>query len=47
MMRDPEQTIGNLIDHQTVAFIASIDEDGFPNLKAMLAPRRREGIGQF
>jgi hypothetical protein len=43
-MRDPEQTIGNLIDKQGVAFISSIDSDGFPNMKAMLPPREREGI---
>lgn len=38
MMRDPEQTIGNLIDKQGVAFIGSVDESGFPNIKAMLPP---------
>lgn len=43
-MRNPEQTIGNLIDKQSVAFISSIDNEGFPNTKAMLAPRKREGI---
>lgn len=42
-MRDAEKTIGNLIDKQGVAFIASVSEDGFPNMKAMLPPRRREG----
>lgn len=47
MMRDPEKTIGNLIDKQKVSFIASVSEDGFPNLKAMLAPRRRIGIREF
>lgn len=47
MMRNPEKTIGNLIDHQTVAFIASVDSDGYPNMKAMLAPRKREGIKVF
>lgn len=47
MMRDPEQTIGNLIDKQNVAFIGSISEDGFPNMKAMLPPRKREGIHEF
>jgi general stress protein 26 len=47
MMRNPEQTIGNLIDKQGVAFIASVDEDGFPNMKAMLPPRKREGIETF
>ena len=47
MMRNPEQTIGNLIDKQGVAFIASVDADGFPNMKAMLPPRKREGIKAF
>jgi len=47
MMRNPEQTIGNLIDKQSVSFIASIDGSGFPNMKAMLPPRKREGIREF
>ena len=47
MMRNPESTIGNLIDKQSVAFIASVDEDGFPNMKAMNVPRKREGIKEF
>ena len=47
MMRDPEQTIGKLIDRQKIAFIGSVDAEGFPNTKAMLAPRRREGIRVF
>jgi general stress protein 26 len=47
MMRNPEQTIGNLIDRQGVAFIASVDKDGFPNMKAMLPPRKRNGIREF
>ena len=46
-MRNVEQTISNLIDKQSVAFISSIDEDGFPNMKAMLPPRKREGIKEF
>ncbi|MEG0469189.1 MAG: pyridoxamine 5'-phosphate oxidase family protein, partial [Longicatena sp.] len=46
-MRDPQLTIGNLIDKQSIAYISSIDEDGFPNTKAMLAPRVREGIKTF
>jgi len=41
------KTIGNLIDKQGVAFISSIDDDGFPNTKAMLPPRKREGIKYF
>lgn len=43
-MRDSEKTIGNLIDKQKTAFISSIDSDGFPNTKAMLTPRKRDGI---
>ena len=44
MMKDPEKTIGNMIDKQSICYISSIDEEGFPNTKAMLQPRKREGI---
>jgi general stress protein 26 len=47
MMRDPEQTIGNLIEKQGVSFISSVDEKGYPNTKAMLPPCKREGIKTF
>jgi len=43
-MRDAGKTIGNLIDKAGVSIISSVDEDGFPNTKAMLPPRKREGI---
>lgn len=46
-MRNPVQTIGNLIERQGVAFLASVDEEGFPNTKAMLPPRKRENIQTF
>ncbi len=46
-MRNPEQTIGNLIDKQGVSFLGSVSHDGFPNMKAMLPPRKREGIKYF
>lgn len=46
-MRDATKTIGNLIDKQSTSFIGSIDENGFPNMKAMLMPRKREGIKVF
>jgi general stress protein 26 len=46
-MRDAVQTIGNLIEKQSVAFISSVDGEGFPNTKAMLPPRKREGIKTF
>ena len=35
------------IRKQRVAFICSIDEDGFPNVKAMLKPRKIEGLRHF
>lgn len=47
MMRDSEKTIGNLIDKQNTAYLSSVDSEGFPNTKAMLAPRKREGIKTF
>jgi general stress protein 26 len=47
MMRNPEQTIGNLIDKTKLTIMSYIDSDGFPVSKAMLAPREREGIRVF
>ncbi|MDR0295134.1 MAG: pyridoxamine 5'-phosphate oxidase family protein [Prevotellaceae bacterium] len=47
MMKKSTETIGNLIDNQSVSFISSIDEAGYPNTKAMLAPVKREGIKTF
>ena len=46
-MRDAEQTIGDMIDRISVSIISSVDEEGFPNSKAMLPPRKREGIKDF
>lgn len=43
-MRDAVKTIGNLIDKVSISIISSVDEEGFPNTKAMLPPRLREGI---
>lgn len=41
-MRTKEE-IFSFIEKQNVAFIASVDEEGFPNMKAMLMPRKVEG----
>ena len=46
-MKNPEQTIGNLIDKQKSAFIASVDSGGYPNIKAMLSPRKRNGLKEM
>ena len=41
------EMIERFIDKQSVAFICSIDEEGFPNTKAMLKPRKRSGLKEF
>jgi len=46
-MSDIRKIVEKLIDKQGVALISSIDETGFPNTKAMLPPRKREGIKTF
>lgn len=46
-MRDAEKTIGNIIDKQKICYISSVDEDGFPNTKAMLKPRKRNGVKEI
>ena len=38
-----QKEIFKFIDSRKTAFIGSVDEDGFPNIKAMLAPRERDG----
>lgn len=39
-----QKEIFEFVDAQKTAFIGSVDEDGFPNIKAMLAPRERDGV---
>ena len=39
--------IQRFIARQKVAFICSVDEEGYPNVKAMLRPRKSEGLGSF
>ena len=39
--------IAKMADSLPVAFISSVDEEGFPCTKAMLAPRKREGVKTF
>ena len=41
-MKTREQMM-DFIQNQKTAFIGSVDEDGFPNMKAMLAPRKIDG----
>lgn len=46
-MRDAQATIGNLIDKAKLAYLSYIDGEGFPAIRAMLAPRERQGIAEF
>jgi general stress protein 26 len=46
-MRDPEKTIGGIIDKVSYATISYIDADGYPVSKAMLPPRERNGIKEL
>ncbi|MCL2590521.1 MAG: pyridoxamine 5'-phosphate oxidase family protein [Betaproteobacteria bacterium] len=41
------QMIDELIDSQNVSIIGSVDQNGFPNIKAMFEPRKRDGIKTF
>lgn len=41
------EMLESLVDAQATAFMGSVDDREFPNLKAMLAPRRREGLRVF
>ncbi len=46
-MRNPEQTIGKIIDKASTSFIAYVDDAGFPITKAMLKPRERKDIKEI
>ena len=39
--------IEKFIDKQKVSFISSIDDENYPNVKAMLKPRKRKGLKEF
>lgn len=39
--------IEKFIDKQGVSFICSVNDEGYPNVRAMLKPRKRIGLKQF
>ena len=39
--------IEKFIDKRKVALVGSIDDENYPNIKAMLKPRKREGLKEF
>ena len=42
-----KEKVEQFIKKQSTAFICSVDKDGFPNVKAMLKPRKIQGIKGF
>lgn len=42
-----KEKVEQFIKKQSTAFICSVDKDGFPNVKAMLKPRKIQGIKEF
>ena len=46
-MKNPEETIGKMIDKLGTAFISYTDDEGYPITKAMLKPRMRSGIREI
>ena len=47
MSRDVPRTANRLVEKSTKAIIGSVDDEGYPNIKAMFSPREREGIKEF
>lgn len=43
-MKNPEETIGKMMDRAKTCFLSYVDGEGFPVTKAMLRPREREGV---
>lgn len=46
-MRNPEETIGKMINKTSTSFISYVDDEGYPITKAMLKPRERNGIKEI
>lgn len=47
MTKEQEELATKMIDDLPIAYISSVDDEGFPWTKAMLAPRVHEGIKVF
>lgn len=46
-MEDIEKIIEDLVDRQEVCFLSFIDGSGSPTTRAMLNPRKRQGLKEF
>ncbi len=46
-MENLEQNISKIVDRQEVCFLSFLDRDGYPTTRAMLNPRKRQGLKEF
>ena len=42
-----KKKIEHFVNRQKISFVCSVDHEGFPNVKAMLKPRKRNGLREF
>lgn len=47
MSRDPLKIASELVEKSSEALAGSVDDEGYPNIKAMFSPRERQGIKEF
>ena len=47
MSRDPLKTANRLVEESSTVLVGSVDDEGYPNIKAMFSPRERQGIKEF
>ena len=47
MSRDPLKMANELVKKSGETLVGSVDDEGYPNIKAMFSPRERDGIKQF
>lgn len=47
MSKDYIQTALSVVERSAKTIIGSVDEEGYPNLKAMLKPREHDGVKVF
>lgn len=46
-MPEIKNQIIDLIDRQDICFLSYVDKNGFPSTRAMLNPRKRQGLKEF
>ena len=47
MIRNPEKTLGAILDKCSIAQLCYLDKGGYPVTRAMLKPRERHGLREF